>query len=57
MVIFAKKFGTLDSHLPIVWDKVPKNGFFDTFPNQECKNQMGVMWGGKNKGYQESSGV
>ena len=33
MVIFTKKFGTLDPHLPIVWDKVPKkNGFFDTFP-------------------------
>ena len=24
MVIFTKKFGTLDPHLPIVWDKVPK---------------------------------
>ena len=22
MVIFTKKFGTLDPHLPIVWDKV-----------------------------------
>ena len=33
MVIFTKKFGTLDPHLPIVWDKVPKKrGFFDTFP-------------------------
>ena len=28
MVIFTKKFGTLDPHLPIVWDKVQKNGFF-----------------------------
>ena len=24
MVIFTKKVGTLDPHLPIVWDKVPK---------------------------------
>ena len=33
MVIFTKKFETLDPHLPIVWDKVPKkNGFLDTFP-------------------------
>ena len=29
MVIFTKKFGTLDPHLPIVWDKVPnKNPSF-----------------------------
>ena len=28
MVIFTKKFGTLDLHLPIVWDKVLKNRFF-----------------------------
>ena len=34
MVIFTKKFGTLDPYLPIVWDKVPKKTFFlDTFPN------------------------
>ena len=34
MVIFTKKFGTLDPHLPIVWDKVPKKTFFlGTFPN------------------------
>ena len=33
MVISTKKFGTLDPHLPIIWDKVPKkNVFFDTFP-------------------------
>ena len=33
MVIFTKKFGTLDPHLPIVWDKVQKkNCFFYTFP-------------------------
>ena len=32
MVIFTKKFGTLDPHLPIVWDKVPKKRFFYTFP-------------------------
>ena len=25
--------------------------------NRECGDQMDVMWGGKNKGYQESSGV
>ena len=30
MVIFTKKFGTLDPHLPIVWDKVPKKTFFFT---------------------------
>ena len=28
MVIFTKKFGTMDSHLSIVWDKVPKKTFF-----------------------------
>ena len=34
MVIFTKKFGTLDPHLPIVWDKVPnKTVFFGTFPH------------------------
>ena len=34
MVIFTKKFGTLDPHLPIVCDKVPKKRFFlGTFPN------------------------
>ena len=33
MVIFTKKFGTLDPHLPIVWDKVPnKTVFLGTFP-------------------------
>ena len=32
MVVFTRKFGTLDPHLPIVWDKVPKKTFFvDTF--------------------------
>ena len=30
MVIFTKKFGTLDPHLPIVWDKVPKKTSFWT---------------------------
>ena len=30
MVIFTIKFGTLDPHLPIVWDKVPKKRFFLT---------------------------
>ena len=31
--IFTKKFGTLDLHLPIVRDKVPKNKvFLGTFP-------------------------
>ena len=33
MVIFTKKFGTLDPHLPlwaIVWDKVPKKRVFLT---------------------------
>ena len=33
MVIFTKMFGTLDPHLPMVWDKVPKNRFVDTSPN------------------------
>ena len=33
MVIFTKKFGTLDPHLPIVWDKVPqKKRFFLHLP-------------------------
>ena len=32
MVIFTKKFRTLDPHLPIVWDKVLKNGCFYSFP-------------------------
>ena len=32
MVIFTKKFGTLDPHLPIVWDKVPKKTFFWHLP-------------------------
>ena len=33
VVIFTKKFGTLDLHLPIVWDKVPKkNVFFGHLP-------------------------
>ena len=32
MVIFTKKFGTLDPHLPIVWDKVPKKTFFLHLP-------------------------
>ena len=32
MVVFTKEFGTLDLHLLIVWDKVPKKTFFfDTF--------------------------
>ena len=30
MVIFTKKFRTLDPHLPIVWDKVPKKNVFFT---------------------------
>ena len=30
MVIFTKKCGTLDPHLPIVWDKFPKKTFFLT---------------------------
>ena len=30
MVIFTKKVENLDPHLPIVWDKVPKNRFFLT---------------------------
>ena len=34
MVFFTKKFGTLNPHLPIVWDRVPKNVFFDTFPKR-----------------------
>ena len=35
MVIFTKKFGTLDPHLPIVWDKVPKKTiFFGTLPRK-----------------------
>ena len=35
MVVFTRKFGTLDPHLPIVWDRVPKKTvFFDTFPKR-----------------------
>ena len=30
MVVFTKEFGTLDPHLPIVRDKVPKKRFFLT---------------------------
>ena len=30
MVIFTKKFWTLDPNLPIVWDKVPKKNVFFT---------------------------
>ena len=37
MVIFTKKFGTLDPHLPIVCDKVPKKRFFYTFPYSTWK--------------------
>ena len=56
MVIFTKKFGTLDPHLPIVWDKVPKKRFFDTFPKaswsavQKCnyvpseESMLGGCW-------------
>ena len=32
MVVFTKEFGTLDPHLPIVWDKVPKKTFFLHLP-------------------------
>ena len=28
MVVFTKEFGTLDPHLPIVWDKVPNETVF-----------------------------
>ena len=35
MVIFTKKFGTLDPHLPIVWDKVPKKTFFWHLPEAQ----------------------
>ena len=30
MVVFTKEFGTLDPHLSIVWDKVPKKNVFFT---------------------------
>ena len=29
-VVFTRKFGTLDPHLSVVWDKVPKKPFFWT---------------------------
>ena len=28
MVVFTRKFGTLDPHLPIVWEKVPNKTIF-----------------------------
>ena len=33
MVIFTKKFRTLDPHLPIVWDKVLKKNVFFLTPS------------------------
>ena len=43
MVVFTKEFGTLDPHLPIVWDEVPKkNGFFYTFPYYKYSCPMSV---------------
>ena len=52
MVIFTKKFGTLDPHQSstIVWDKVPKKRFFDTFPytvspNYFTSQEQGEMQG------------
>ena len=33
MVIFTKKFRTLDPHLPIVWDKVLKKTLFSFTPS------------------------
>ena len=47
MVVFTRKFGTLDPHLPIVWDKVPKNGFFRT---PSLSRWVGSMVGGLNDG-------
>ena len=35
MVVFTKEFGTLDPHLPIVWEKVPKNGFLTPSPTED----------------------
>ena len=38
MVVFTKKFATLDPNLPIVWDTVPKKPvFLDTFPYQNIR--------------------
>ena len=43
MVVFTRKFGTLDPHLPIVWDKVPKKRFFWTPSlNDDVRSQGGV---------------
>ena len=36
MVVFTKEFGTLDPHLLIVWDKVPKKNVFLT----SCPNRL-----------------
>ena len=41
MVIFTKKFGTLDPHLPIVWDNVQKKPFFYTFPKSSANDAFG----------------
>ena len=49
MVIFIKKFGTLDPHLPIVWDKVPnKRFFFDTFPYLKLKKDNNLPFSFQN---------
>ena len=40
MVIFTKKFGTLDPHQPIVWDKVPKKTFFWDLPLNTRLNEF-----------------
>ena len=42
MVIFTKKFGTLDPHLPIVWGKVPKKTFFLTPSLSQDKGCLSV---------------
>ena len=49
MVIFIKKFGTLDPHLPIVWDKVPnKRFFYDTFPYLKPKKDNNLPFSFQN---------
>ena len=42
MVIFTKKFRTLDPHLPIVWDKVLKKNFFFLTPSLRTSPVFGI---------------
>ena len=52
MVIFTKKFWTLNPHLPIVWDKVPKKTFFFWTPS--LTGDMQGKWACKDEGEPEA---